>query len=139
MGAMVLVTGLIVGLAAAAADPGSTAFRSLDAWWQGTLFLAEGLLLSGIAFLLGTILSSLRRGGGEVQASLNVPIQTPAVPKIAKAFIAVMMLGMMVAIAQFILYGVAAANAGLPVPPHPPARHPRHLSPPPTAPERSHR
>jgi hypothetical protein len=111
MGAMILVVGLFVGIAAAGADPGSEAFRSLNAWGQGTLFLGEGLLLSGIAFVLGTILSGLRRGGGEVQQSLGVPVQTLVMPRTAKAFIALMMIGMMTAIVQFVLYGVAAANA----------------------------
>lgn len=114
MGAMVLIIGLVVGFTASSADPGSESFRSLSAWTQGTLFLGEGLLLSGIALLLGTILSGLRRGGAEVQESLGVPIHTLAMPGTAKAFIGLMMLGMMAAIAQFILYGVAAANAGDP-------------------------
>jgi hypothetical protein len=111
MGAMVLAIGLFVGLRAAAADPGSQVFRSLDAWGQGTLYLGEGLLLSGIAFLLGPILSGLRRGGGEVQQSLGVPIQTLVMPRTATAFIALMMLGLMTAIVQFALYGVVAVNA----------------------------
>lgn len=114
MGAMALLIGLFVGLGAAGADAGSEAARQLSAWGQGTLFLGEGLLLSGIAFLLGTILSGLRRGGAEVQQSLGVPIQTLAMPATAKAFVGLMMLGMMAAIAQFILYGVAAANAADP-------------------------
>lgn len=111
MGAMILAIGLVVGISAAAAEPGSEAFRSLRAWGQGTLFLGEGLLLSGIAFLLGTILSALRRGGAEVQRSLGVPIQALAMPRTGKAFIVLMMVGMMTAIAQFALYGAAADNA----------------------------
>ena len=114
MGAMALLVGLFVGLGAAGADTGSEAFRQLNAWGQGTIFLGEGLLLSGIVFLLGTILSGLRRGGAEVQQSLGVPIQTLAMPATAKAFVGLMMLGLMAAIAQFVLYGVAAANAADP-------------------------
>ncbi len=111
MGAMALTIGLFVGLGAAGAEAGSESSRQLSAWAQGTLFLGEGLLLAGIALLLGTILSGLRRGGAEVQESLGVPVQTLAMPATAKVFIGLMMLGMMAAIAQFVLYGVAAANA----------------------------
>lgn len=114
MGAMALVIGLIVGLATAGAAPGSESFRQLSAWTQGTMFLGEGLLLSGISFLLGTILASLRHAGGEVQEALGLPVQTLRMPPVAKAFIALMAIGMMMAIAQFVLYGVAATWAGDP-------------------------
>ena len=115
MGAMALAVGLVIGIFAADAEAGSQAFRQLSAWTQGTMFLGEGLLLSGISFLLGTILASLRTAGGEVQQSLGLPVQTLEMPASAKAFIALMATGMMMAIAQFVLYGVAAAGAGDPV------------------------
>lgn len=114
MGAMALTAGLILGLMGSSEAAGTDAFRSASAWSQGTLFLGEGLLLSGISFLLGTILSSLRRGGSEVQESLGVSVQTLKMPATAKAFIALMAAGMMAAILQFVLYGVAASAAGDP-------------------------
>ncbi len=114
MGAMALAVGLLLGLWTSSLAGGTAAFRVASAWSQGTLFLGEGLLLSGISFLLGTILSSLRRGGGEVQQALGVPVQTLQLPGTAKAFIALMALGMMAATAQFVLYGVAATTAGDP-------------------------
>ncbi len=112
MGAMALAAGLLLGLWTSSLAGGTEAFRVAAAWSQGTLFLGEGLLLSGISFLLGTILSSLRRGGAEVQHSLGAPVQTLRMPAPAKAFIGLMALGMMAAIAQFALYGVAASMAG---------------------------
>jgi len=114
MGAMALAAGLVLGLVTSSEATGTEAFRVASAWSQGTLFLGEGLLLSGISFLLGTILSSLRRGGAEVQESLGVPVQTLRMPATAKAFIALMAIGMMAAIVQFVLYGVAASVAGDP-------------------------
>ncbi len=63
MGPMALAAGLIIGLVTSSQAVGTDAFRAASAWAQGTLFLGEGLLLSGISLLLGAMLSSLRRGG----------------------------------------------------------------------------
>lgn len=114
MGAMAIVVGLILGLVGADAEAGSVTARQLSAWTQGTMFLGEGLLLSGISFLLGTILAGLRAAGGEVQQSLGLPVHTLRMPASAKAFIALMATGMMLAIGQFVLYGVAASSASEP-------------------------
>jgi len=62
------------------------------------------MVLAGISFLLASILRGLRQGGGNVQESLGVPVQTLRMPTTAKVFIVLMVTGMMVAIAQFILY-----------------------------------
>ncbi len=110
MGAMALVVGLVLGLFAAAAEAGSQTSRELSAWTQGTMFLGEGLLLSGISFLLGTILAGLRQAGGEVQQSLGLRVQTLEMPASAKAFIALMAAGMMMAIGQFVLYVFVATS-----------------------------
>jgi hypothetical protein len=114
MGAMALAAGLVIGLVAADAAAGSETFRRLSAWSQGTLFLGEGLLLSGISFLLGTILASLRQAGGEIQSSLGAAVKTLHMPTAAKAFIVLMAAGMMMAIAQFVLYVAAASDAADP-------------------------
>lgn len=111
MGAMALAVGLVIGLVTANTEAGSATFLRLSAWTQGTLFLGEGLLLSGISFLLGTILASLRHAGGEVQERLGLPVQTFRMPAAAKGFIGLMAVGMMMAIAQFVLYAVAATRA----------------------------
>jgi hypothetical protein len=74
-------------------------------------FLGEAFLLSGIAFLLGTILAGLRAGGGEVQHSLGIPVTTLKMPGTAKAFVVLMMMGMMLGIAQFIGYLVTLGFA----------------------------
>lgn len=111
MGAMALTTGLISSLVWADQTPGTESFRQAAAFTQGVEFLGETLLLSGIAFLLGTILAGLREGGGEVQSSLGLPVTTLEMPATAKAFVALMMMGMMAGIAQFVLYVGQLSNA----------------------------
>jgi hypothetical protein len=110
MGAMAVAVGLILSFAWAG-DPGDTA---LAAWTQGLQFLGEGFLLAGIAFLLGTILASLREGGGAVQQSLGLTVKTPNMPTTAKAFVGLMMLGVMLAVLQFIFYLVVAGGVDTP-------------------------
>jgi hypothetical protein len=106
MGYMAVLVGLIVSFGWAA-DSSDVALAS---WTQGLQFLGEGLLLAGISFLLGTILASLREGGGEVQAALGITVKTLRMPATAKVFVALMMLGVMVAMAQFVLYLVVATG-----------------------------
>ncbi len=107
MGLMAVLVGLIVSFVAAGSAPNTAAL----AWMQGLQFLGEGMLLSGIAFLLGTILWAIRTAGGEVQEALGVKIYTPKMAGTAKAFVALMMLGLMISIAQFIGYVVVAGSS----------------------------
>jgi hypothetical protein len=74
------------------------------AWTQGLQFLGEGLVLAGISFLLGSILGSLREGGGDVQQALGLNVTTLKMPATAKAFVALMATGLMIAMIQFGLY-----------------------------------
>ncbi|MDH3681809.1 MAG: hypothetical protein OEV40_17870 [Acidimicrobiia bacterium] len=114
MGAMALTVGLVSSWVWAAQTPDSEAGRQAAAVTQGVEFLGEALLLSGIAFLLGTILAGLRDGGGEVQSDLGLPVTTLKMPVTAKVFVALMMTGMMAGMAQFVLYLVALGQAGDP-------------------------
>jgi hypothetical protein len=106
MGYMAVIVGLLTSFAWAD-DPSSVALAS---WTQGLQFLGEGLLLAGISFLLGTILASLREGGGEVQEAPGLTVKTLKMPGTAKAFVALMGLGVMISVAQFVLYLVVAAG-----------------------------
>lgn len=111
MGAMAVYGGFILSLFAAetvATDTNLAA--SQRAWVQGLQFLGEGLVLSGISFLLARILGTIRAAGGDVQASLGLAVHTLRMPTTAKAFIVLMMAGLIVSIAQFIGY---ASIAGL--------------------------
>jgi hypothetical protein len=112
MGAMLVYGGFLLSLAAAgsvATDPGLASTQR--AWVQGIQFLGEGALLSGISFLLGTILAAIRAGGGEVQESLGLTVHTLRMPRTAKLFTALMMAGLMVEVAQFLGYAYIA-NVG---------------------------
>ena len=111
MGAMALMTGLISSLVWANETPGTESFRQAAAFTQGVEFLGETFLLAGIAFLLGTILAGLREGGGEVQSSLGLRVTTLKMPATAKAFVVLMMMGMMAGVAQFVGYLVALGVA----------------------------
>lgn len=106
MGLMLVLVGLVVSFVQAADSTNVAA----SAWTQGLQFLGEAMLLSGIAFLLGTILWAIRTAGGEVQESLGVKVYTPRMPAPAKAFVALMMLGLLLGIAQFIGYLVVAGG-----------------------------
>ena len=108
MGAMALVAGTVVSF-----SWNATGSLTALAWTQGLQFLGEGLLLSGISFLLGSILAAIRTGGGEVQEGLQVTVKTLKMPTQAKAFVALMMTGLMLAIAQFVLYVTYASNGTL--------------------------
>lgn len=107
MGAMAVMIGTVLSFIQVGTED-STDFVRLGAWTQGVQFMGEGLVLSGISFLLGTILASLRSGGGEVQQALGVTVKTLKMPLSAKIFIALMAMGMMLSIVQFVLYLVAA-------------------------------
>lgn len=111
MGAMFVVAGFFVSLvwsSNAGTDP--VAATRAAAWTQGLQFLGEGFLLSGISFLLGSILGLIRDGGAEVQQSLGLSVKLLDMPNTAKAFVGLMMAGLMISIAQFGFYVYAAAN-----------------------------
>jgi hypothetical protein len=111
MGVMAVIAGLVISFVwAADVESG----RAASAWTQGTQFLGEGLLVSGVVLLLGTILGLLRAGGGEVQQSLGVTVRTLKMPLTAKLFVVLMALGLMLSILQFALY-IVAANVDDPV------------------------
>lgn len=69
------------------------------------------MLLGGISFLLGTILWAIRTAGGEVQEGLGVKVFTPKMPRTAKAFVALMMIGVVAAVVQFVGYVVVAGSS----------------------------
>jgi len=102
MGATAVFAGLITSFIwAGQIETGST---TAAAWTQGLQFLGEGMILAGISFLLGSILGGLRDGGAEVQAALGVPVLTLRMPSMAKAFIATMVVGVMLSVGQFVGY-----------------------------------
>jgi len=107
MGYMSVAAGFFVSLAWSASVADGTQ-QAAVAWTNGLQFLGEGLLLAGISFLLGSILASLREGGGSVQESMGLAVRTLRMPRTAKLFVAFMVAGLMVSMAQFVLYAIAA-------------------------------
>jgi hypothetical protein len=105
MGLMAVLAGFIVSLVQAGEVRSDLQFATeLSAWVQGLQFLGEGFILAGVSFLLGTILGSLRKGGGEVQRASGVAVKTLKMPVTGKLFVGLMMAGLMLAIGQFIAY-----------------------------------
>jgi hypothetical protein len=111
MGYMLVLAGFIASLVWTA-NIGTSTGLDAQAWTAGLQFLGEGFLLAGISFLLGSILASLREGGGEVQHALGLTVKTLKMPTTAKVFVALMMMGVMLAVAQFVLYLVVAYGDG---------------------------
>ena len=110
MGAMSLMAA--IGLGIAQANVGDSLgeeftalrqanFETLGPLVSAFLFLGVALLLTGIAFLLGTILGALRWGGGEVQESVGAPVKTLKMPLTAKIFLMLMMMGLMTELLAF--------------------------------------
>jgi hypothetical protein len=108
MAPMVTAAGLVLSIVQANWTVGTDKFRDLGLWASGTEVLGLALMLGAISFVLGTILSSLRKGGGEVQESVGVSVETLKVPVTVWAFLGLMVAGMMAAIGQFVLAIVAA-------------------------------
>jgi hypothetical protein len=103
MGVMFVVSGLFVSWIWAA-NVGTGTGLDAAAWTQGLQFLGEGFVLASISFLLASILSGLREGGGEVQEALGLPVTTLKMPNTAKAFVVLMVTGLMIEVVQFGLY-----------------------------------
>ena len=103
MGVMFVVAGLFVSWIWAG-NVGTNTGLDAAAWTQGLQFLGEGFVLASISFLLASILSGLREGGGEVQEALGLPVTTLKMPNTAKAFVVLMVTGLMIEVVQFGLY-----------------------------------
>lgn len=103
MGPMLVAAGFVTSIVWSN-NIGTETGLAASGWTQGLQFLGEGLALAGISFLLGSILGSLREGGGAVQQALGLNVATLKMPSTAKAFVVLMAAGLMVSMAQFGLY-----------------------------------
>ncbi len=86
--------------------------EAMKQWVPGFKFLGLGMMLGGITFLLATILGNLRLAGGRVQRALGVDQVVIKKPMIANIFPMLMMMGIMIMIAAFIISIVLAVMAG---------------------------
>ena len=84
--------------------------ETTKAWLPTFKFLGLGMLLGSITFLLATILGNLRAGGAAVQRSLGADVKTFK-PAIANVFPMLMMMGVMVLVAAFVVGIVNATTA----------------------------
>lgn len=134
MGGMLVAGGLAFGIASAsraddffslpgsvvqnaAADGSIMADRAFheavsNGWLPPVLFLGLGLLLSGITFLLATILGTLRDGGRDIQRAVGGESVDLVKPVTAKLFPPVMMMGVMVLMAAVVVGVVLAGLQG---------------------------
>ena len=85
MGYMLVLAGLVASFVWSS-NIGTGAGFDAQAWTAGLQFLGEGFLLAGISFLLGSILASLREGGGQIQEELGLTVKTLKMPTTAKVF-----------------------------------------------------
>lgn len=100
MGLMAVATGVVVGIIQASSD-NPLHVKQLSAWNPGVLFMGIGFLLSGVTFLLATILGELRDGGSEVQRSLGEKPLVIKRPWTGWVFPPIMMMGLMVVVTAF--------------------------------------
>jgi len=132
MGAMVIAAGIVLGIISAAsandyfgltgtaiqgaaANGAIVSDRALyeavsNGFLPPLLFLGLGFLLSGVTFLLATILGTLRDGGREIQRAVGGDAVDLVKPITAKLFPPVMMIGLMVLIAGLVTGIVVAAD-----------------------------
>lgn len=75
----------------------------------GVMFTGFASVFAAISFAIARILGEFRKGGGEVQETVGVPVQTLRMPATAKAFLAFMAMGMMTILTAVVLHFVAAA------------------------------
>ena len=109
MGLMAIVGGIVAGAVQATAEK-PIHVAQLAAWNPGLLFLGIGFLLSGVTFVLATILGELRDGGTKVQVSLRERALILKRPWTGYAFPASMMMGLMTLLAAFAIGFVQAAK-----------------------------
>jgi hypothetical protein len=135
MGAMVIAAGIVLGIvsathandyfglsasavAGAPADGGVVGDRAFyeavtNGFLPPLLFLGLGFLLSGVTFLLATILGTLRDGGRDIQRAVGGKPVDLVKPITAVLFPPVMMIGLMVlmgALVAGIVVGVDQSN-----------------------------
>ena len=86
--------------------------EAMRQWVPGFKFVGLGMMLSGITFLLATILGNLRLAGGKVQKALGVDQLVIKKPMIANVFPMLMAMGVMILVGAFIVSIWLATLAG---------------------------
>jgi hypothetical protein len=86
-------------------------FETLGQLVPGLMFLGFAFIFSGISFAIARILGAFRAGGGDMQGAVGGSFKTMVMPFTAWAFLATMMMAMMVLIFAFAGHIYAAAQA----------------------------
>ncbi len=86
--------------------------EGIEAWLPGFKFFGMGLILSGITFLLATILGTLRNLGYRVQTALGRQVVLPKPPGEARVFPLFMMMGLMLLMATLVVSIVLSQQVG---------------------------
>lgn len=106
---------VVLGIVRAAAigDGGSeTTVAALGHLVPAASFLGFSSAFAAISFAIARILGEFRTGGGKVQEAAGRRVETLRMPGTAKAFIALMAMGMMVLLAAVVLHVLAAVAIG---------------------------
>ena len=91
----------------------AAAVAALDQFVPAVMFIGFATVFAAIAFAIAKIMGTLRHGGGQVQEAAGRTVQSLRTPMIAKAFILLMAMAMMILIGAAIAHlAVGAAIAG---------------------------
>jgi hypothetical protein len=105
-----VILGAIRANLVADGDPADAeAIARLQHVTAAVMFIGFLAVLSAVTFAIARILGEFRAGGGLVQETARVQVQTIKMPVTAKAMLFFMMMGMMLILVPVILHIVAAA------------------------------
>jgi hypothetical protein len=83
---------------------------SLQHFVPAAMFVGFASVFAAISFAIARILGEFRIGGGAVQESAGVPVETLKMPPTAKAFIALMAMAMMTILAGVVAHIIIGAQ-----------------------------
>lgn len=102
---------LIAGIRAATLQQGGDAatVAALGQFGPAVMFIGFATVFAAVSFAIARILGTLRQGGGVVQQAAGRTVQSLRMPVTAKAFIALMMMAMMLLVGAVIVHFVVGA------------------------------
>lgn len=94
----------------ATANPDTVLIARLGQLVPAFMFLGFAGVFSAISFAIARILGEFRTGGGSLQEAVGVPVQSLVMPATARAFIGLMMLGLMTIVGGVVVHLIVAGN-----------------------------
>lgn len=104
----VVLAAVRAGAIANGASPSTVA--SLAHFVPAAMFVGFASVFAAISFAIARILGEFRTGGGAVQETAGVPVETLKMPPIAKAFMGLMAMAMMTILAGVVAHIVIGAQ-----------------------------